>query len=277
LKKLKKFFKFFLWALLIGLMVWWATLEPSNNRDWQIDVSKLAYATINDNIVTVYNIRNFDYRSEFEYTPRYYNKSFDLNKLDSVDLIASYWMGPNIAHTFLSFGFDDKDYLAISIETRKEKTESYSTLKGFFRQYELYYVVSDERDVIRLRTNYRKDPPEDVYLYRVLGTKDDAKRMFLEYIYKINQLQNHPEFYNSLTTNCTTNIWLNSLVNADHVPFSWKILASGHVPEFLYNNGRLKTHRLSFSELQKKSKINLRAIQADKSIDFSSRIREGLI
>lgn len=277
MKKLKKFFKFFLWALLIGLMVWWATLEPSNNRDWQIDVSKLAYATINDNIVTVYNIRNFDYRSEFEYTPRYYNKSFDLNKLDSVDLIASYWMGPNIAHTFLSFGFDDKDYLAISIETRKEKTESYSTLKGFFRQYELYYVVSDERDVIRLRTNYRKDPPEDVYLYRVLGTKDDAKRMFLEYIYKINQLQNHPEFYNSLTTNCTTNIWLNSLVNADHVPFSWKILASGHVPEFLYNNGRLKTHRLSFSELQKKSKINLRAIQADKSIDFSSRIREGLI
>ncbi len=262
--------------MFLGLFIWLATLEPSNDREWQRDVAVLSYADIEGDKVTVHNIRHFDYRSEFDYTPRYYNKTYDLTKLDSVDLITTYWMGPSIAHTFLSFGFNDEDYLAISIETRKEKSEKYSTFKGFFRQYELYYVVADERDVIRLRTNYRKDPPEDVYLYRVLGSKEDAKRMFMEYIQKINALKNHPEFYNSLTTNCTTNIWLNSRVNPDHLPFSWKILASGYVPDYLYEKKRLVTHNLSFAELHKKSKINARANTADKAIDFSRQIREGL-
>lgn len=276
MKRIFRLLKYFLIALFLGLFIWLATLEPSNDREWQRDVAVLSYADIEGDKVTVHNIRHFDYRSEFDYTPRYYNKTYDLTKLDSVDLITTYWMGPSIAHTFLSFGFNDEDYLAISIETRKEKSEKYSTFKGFFRQYELYYVVADERDVIRLRTNYRKDPPEDVYLYRVLGSKEDAKRMFMEYIQKINALKNHPEFYNSLTTNCTTNIWLNSRVNPDHLPFSWKILASGYVPDYLYEKKRLVTHNLSFAELHKKSKINARANTADKAIDFSRQIREGL-
>jgi len=181
-------------------------------------------------------------------------------------------MGPDIAHTFLSFGFAGKDYLAISIETRKERHESYSSLQGFFRQYELYYVVADERDVIRVRTNYRRDPPEDVYLYRLKGATDNARHLFLAYMEKINALKERPEFYNTLTTNCTTNIWMHSRVNPGHPPFSWKILTSGHVPRLLYEAGRLDTS-VPFTELQRRGRINSLAQAADKAEDFSQRIR----
>ena len=131
--------------------------------------------------MTVHNIRNFDYRTETDFTPRYYDRTFDLRKLDSVDLVSVYWMGPAIAHLFVTFDFGD-DHLAISIEARKERTEGYSTLGGFFRQYELIYIVGDERDVIRLRTNYRKDPPEDVYLMRLKAPIENGRRFFLEYM-----------------------------------------------------------------------------------------------
>ena len=223
-------------------------------------------------LATVRNIRNFDYRSETDFTPRYYDRTFDLRKLESVDLFAVYWMGPHIAHTILSFGFEGGEHLAVSIETRKEKNESYSALGGFFRQYELFYVVADERDVIRLRTNYRKDPPEDVYLYRLHGPAENGRRLLREYLHKINALRSEPEFYNTLTANCTGNIWLHSRVNPGHLPFSWKLLASGHVPEYLHQAGKLDP-RVSFEELARASHINARARAADQAPDFSRRIR----
>ena len=259
-------------AVFALLLVCWSTLKPSNNRDWQAEVTVLPYATIDGDRVTVHNVRNFDYRSETDFTPAYYDKTFDLSQLDRVDLLAVYWMGPQVAHIFLSFEFGGHDHLAMSIEARKLRGEGFSTLKGFFRQYELYYVVADERDVIRLRTNYRKDPPEETHLYRINGDIADGRRMFLAYLNKINTLKDHPEFYNSLTTNCTTNIWLQSRVNPDHLPFSWKILISGHVPEYLYESGRLDT-TLPFAELQRRSIINARAQAADQAEDFSQRIR----
>ncbi len=254
------------------LLAWWATLAPSNDREWQPDLARLAHATIDGDRVTVHNIRNVDYRSEFDYTLAWYDKSFDLRKLEGVDLVAVYWMGPAIAHIFVSFAFAGGDHLAISIEARKEKGEGYSTLKGFFRQYELYYVVADERDVIRLRTNYRQDPPEDVYVYRMRGSVDNGRRLFTAYINKINDLSRSPEFYNTLTTNCTTNIWVHSKVNPEHPPFSWKILASGYVPQYLYETGKLDT-RLPFAELQRSAYVNLQAKRADGAPDFSQRIR----
>jgi len=257
------------------LLTWWNSIPPSNDRDWQTDVAKLAYAEVDGNRVTVRNIRNFDYRSEFDYTPAYYDRTFDLDKLRSVDLVAVYWMGPAIAHTFLSFGFEDGAQLAVSIETRKEKNEAYSTLKGFFKQYELYYVVADERDVIRLRTNYRKDPPEDTYIYRVHGPTENARRIFMAYIGRINQLNAKPEFYNTLVDNCTTGIWMNSRINPGHLPFSWKILASGYVPQYLYEHGRLDGST-SFETLQRLSHVNRRAQDADQAPDFSQRIRAGV-
>jgi Ca2+/Na+ antiporter len=261
-------------ALFAALLVWYFSIEPSNERDWQTDVAVLPYATVEGDMVTVHNIRNFEYRTETDYTPAYYDKRFDLNKLEGVDLIAVYWMGPAIAHVFLSFAFEGGDHLAVSIETRKEKGEAYSTVKGFFRQYELYYVVADERDVIRLRTNYRHDPPEEVYVYRAAGTNGAGRRLFMEYISRINAIKATPEWYNSLTTNCTTNIWKISRVNPQHLPLSWKILASGYVPEYLYEHGRLVTGGLTFPELQSRVHVNDRAHAADTAEDFSRRIRE---
>lgn len=259
-------------VLFVALLAWFFSIEPSNDREWQEDVAVLPYATIEGEKVTVHNIRNADYRSETDYTPAYYDKRFDLSKLEGVDLVAVYWMGPAIAHTFVSFAFAGGDHLAISIETRKKKGDAYSTIKGFFRQYELYYVVADERDVIRLRTNYRRDPPEDVYLYRTQGPIENGRRMFMEYMKQINALRAKPDFYNTLINNCTTDIWYNTLVNKEHLHFSWKILASGYVPEYLYESGRLDTS-VPFPELKQRAHVNARAQAADKAVDFSQRIR----
>lgn len=259
-------------AAFVLVLVWWQRIEPSNERDWQADVAKLSSATIEGDRVTVHDIRNFTYRSETDYTPAYYDRTFDLRELTGVDLIAVYWMGPAIAHTFVSFEFAGDRHLAISIETRKEKDEGYSTLKGFFRQYELIYVVADERDVIRLRTNYRHDPPEDVYVYRLKGSQEGARRLLLDYLREINSLTSRPEFYNTLTTNCTTNIWKHSLINDGHLRFSWKILASGYVPEYLYESGVLDT-TLPLEELRQRVHVNARAQAADGSAEFSRLIR----
>jgi Domain of unknown function (DUF4105) len=264
-----------LYLVLFAILLWrWTAIEPSNDRDWQPETARLAYADIAGDEVTLHNIRNFDYRTETDFTPAYYDKTFDLRQLDSVDLVASYWMGPAIAHIFLSFGFAGKDHVAISIEARKQRSEGYSTLGGFFRQYELYYVVADERDAIRVRTNYRRDPPEDVYLYRLRGAPENARRVLLDYLREINRLKDHPEFYNTLTTNCTSNIWLHSRVNPGHLPYSWQVLVSGHVPEYLHEHGRLDPS-LPFAELQRRSHINELAKAADKAEDFSRRIRAG--
>lgn len=258
----------------ISILVLYFSLSPSNKHHWQTDVEKLPYAAINGDLITVYNIRSFEYQSENEYSPAYYDKTFNLQELEGVDVIASYWMGDAIAHIFLSFAFSGGNHLAVSIEARKEKTEEYSTLKGFFRQYELCYIVADENDIIRLRTNYRKNPPEEVYLYRAKAPLENGQRLFLEYIHKINNLYNHPEFYNALTTNCTTNIWLNTHVNPDHLPLDWKILVSGYLPEYLYENNKLETYGLFFPDLKKRSKINDAAQNSSGVSDFSYLIRE---
>jgi hypothetical protein len=262
--------------LFAAILCWWLlAIQPSNDRQWQPDLAQLPYATVNGDTVTVHNIRNVDYRSEFDFSPAYYDKTFDLNTLEGVDLFAVYWMGPAIAHTIMSFNFGDKDHLAVSIEARKELKEGYSTIKGFFRQYELTYIVADERDVIRLRTNYRKNPPEDVYLYRLKAPKENVRRLFIEYLRKINELNVRPAFYNTLLDNCTTAIWFNTRVNPGHLPFSWKILLSGYVPEYLYESHGLTT-RLSFEELQRQAHINPVAQAADQLPDFSQRIRAAL-
>ena len=137
------------------VLLWWLSIEPSNERDWQPEVAVLPYATQDGDLVTLHNVRNFDYRTEQDFVPRYDDRTFDLRQLDAVDLIAVYWAGDAIAHIMLSFGFGG-DHVAVSIETRKEKGEAYSSIAGFFKRYELIYVVGDERDLIRVRTNYRR-------------------------------------------------------------------------------------------------------------------------
>ena len=258
-------------AVLVGLFF---RIPASNNRDWQPEVANLPYATINGDMITIHNIRNFDYRTETDFTPRWETRTYDLSKLDSVDLIAVYWGSKAIAHVMMSFGFAGKDYVTVSIETRKEKGENYSTLAGFFRQYELYYVVADERDVVRVRTTYRQ-PQEDVYIYRVNGPLGNLRRVFLDYIQSMNDLRERPSYYNTLTTNCTTSILFHTRMNPESPPMSWKVLLSGYVPDYLYELGRLDTAR-PFAELEKLSLVNVRAHAADRDPAFSQRIREGL-
>src|SRR5262245_48255609 len=263
----------FVLALALVVIVW-RMATPSNSRDWQPEVAVLPYADVDGDRVTVHNIRNFDYRTETDFTPAYYDRTFDLRRLDRVDLAAVYWIGPAIAHLFVTFGFGD-DHLAMSIEARKSRSKPYATIPGFFRQYELVYIVADERDVIRVRTNYRKSPPEEVYLYKVTGTPDKARRLFLDYIRDINEIREHPRFYNTLTTNCTTMILAHTAVNVSHLPYSWKIMLSGYAPEYAYDQGRLD-RSMPFAELMQRSHINAAAQAADKDPDFSKRIRANL-
>lgn len=256
------------------LAILFLRIPASNDRDWQPEVANAPYATINGDLITIHNVRNFNYRTETDFDARWEERTYNLSKLDSADIIAVYWAGKAIAHVMVSFGFAGKDFLTVSIETRKEKGESYSTLAGFFRQYELYYVVADERDVIRVRTTYRK-PQEDVYIYRVNGPIKNVRRIFLDYIKSINELHERPSYYNTLTTNCTTSILMHTRMNPESPPMSWKVLLSGYVPDYLYELKRIDTSR-PFAELEKLSRMNDRAHAADKDPAFSQRIREGL-
>ena len=257
-----------------ALVVLFLSIPASNNRDWQPEVAVTPYATVSGDRVTIHGVRNFDYRTETDFTPHWEDRTYDLSKLDSADIIAVYWAGKAIAHVMVSFGFQGKEYLAVSIETRKEKGEDYSTLAGFFRQYELYYVVADERDVIRVRTTYRQ-PQEDVYIYRTRAPVKNIRRIFLDYLQTMNDMHKRAQFYNTLTTNCTTSILTHTRMNLETPPMSWKVLLSGYVPEYLYDLGRIDTS-MPFPELEKISHVNAKAHAADKDPAFSQRIREGL-
>lgn len=257
-----------------GIVAWWLSIPASNDRAWQPDVAVLPYATVKGEQVTIHNIRNLNYRSETDFDLRHYDKTFDLNRLDAVDLIAVYWMGDAIAHVMVSFGFGETDFVVFSIETRKEKGEGYSTLKGFFKQYELTYIVADERDLIRVRTDYR-NPPEDVYLYRGRLTPENSRKFFMEYVRQINSLKENPEWYNTLTTNCTTDVVRLSRAYGGKARYNWKVLFSGYAPQYAYENGSLDT-RIPFEELRKLSYINPKTRAIGDDPQFSRKIRQGL-
>src|SRR5881394_2518688 len=220
----------------VVVLLWWSSLQPSNDRNWQPDVAVLPYADIVGNEVTIHNNRNCDYRSETDFDVRHYNKTFDLDKLATADFYMVYWGPPAICHTMLSFGFGDEGYVCISIETRKELGEGYSTIKGFFKQFELTYVVADERDLVRLRTNYRG---EQVHLYRLNTPPEIIRKVFLDYFKQVNSLKTHPEWYNALTGNCTSNIRGHTKPYAVKSRWSWKLVVNGYLDELTYDNGAL--------------------------------------
>jgi hypothetical protein len=256
-------------ALVLG---WWFTLQPSNDRDWQPDVALLPYAEINGSKITVHNIRNCDYRSETDFDVRHYDKTFDLDRLRAADLFMVYWGSPHMAHTMVSFGFEGGDYLCFSIETRKEKGEGYSAVKGLFRQFELTYVVADERDVVRLRTNYRQG--EEAYLYRLRGSSEQARRFFLDYVHRMNSLRQRPKWYSAVTDNCTTGIRTQRAAG-ERAPWDWRILINGHADTLLYERAAIATN-LPLAALKERAHINQRARAADKDADFSTRIRKDV-
>jgi hypothetical protein len=256
----------------IVVALWWTSIPASNTRDWTPDVARTARATFSGNRVTIENVRNFNYRSETDYDPRWETRTYDLNKIHGVDLFMSYWGPTEIAHTIVSWDFDDGQHLAISIETRKEKGESYSALRGFFRQYELYYVVADERDLVGLRTNYRG---EQVYLYRIRATPEQARALLVDYLDEVNQLADKPEWYNALTQNCTTTI----RGHVQHIgaggSMDWRLLANGHLDELLYERGQIDTS-MPLADLRSRSNITEKAKAVGDAPDFSARIRQAL-
>jgi len=256
----------------IFVLAWWLSLRPSNDRNWQPDVAVLSFADIAGKQVTVHNIRNCEYRTETDFVTRHYDKTFDLDDLRTVDLFLVTWGSPHIAHTMVSFGFQTGGYLCFSIETRKEVGESYSAVRGLFRQFELTYIVADERDVVRLRTNFRQG--EEARLYRIRMTPEQARTLFLDYLQRANALKEKAEWYNALTDNCTVAIRTQRAA-ADRQPWDWRMLVNGHLDQLLYERGTIATN-LPFADLQKRSQINPLARAADQDPDFSKRIREGL-
>jgi hypothetical protein len=210
--------------------------RPTNDADWETELAVPARVTIAGDDISIRDIRNFAYRSRDDFTPHYESNTYKLSALQTIDMIVSYWSGALIAHVFLSFGFTDGRNVAISIEIRRRKGQKYSSLAGFFRQYEMFYVVADERDLIGQRAVARG---EAVYLYR-LQIPDDIKReVFLSYLARIQHLAETPEFYNTLTNNCTTNIFKHANAGERRIPFNWKILASGYVDQYAYDLGIL--------------------------------------
>lgn len=263
-------------AFFSAVLIWWLLMPPSNNRDWQPDLTTLAWAEISGEKVTVHNIRNCDYRTETDFTVNHYDKTYDLSKLKGIDFFLVYWGSPKIAHTMMSFDFGADGNICFSIETRKEKGEDYSTVKGFFRQYEIIYVVADERDLVRLRTNYReKGKGEDVYLYRLNISPEISRKIFLSYLEEVNRLKSTPQWYNAMTGNCTTSIRRHTMPYNPDARLDWRLIVNGYIDEMLYERKFIDT-TLPFAELKKRSYINPRAKNLDKSMDFSRLIRVGI-
>ena len=262
----------FSFALVALILTWWLTLRPSNDRDWQPDLAVLPYADIEGNRVTIHNIRNCDYRTETDFEVRHYDRTFELDRLQGADLYMVYWGSPLMAHTMVTFNFEGNDNVCFSIETRKKRGDNYSAVKGLFRQFELTYVIADERDLVRLRTNYRQG--EEVYLYRLQSQPEQTRQLFLDYLHRANALRDRPEWYNAVTDNCTTAIRTQRAV-AKRAPWDWRVLVNGLGNELLYERGRLVTN-VPLAELKQRGHVNSRAKAADQSDDFSRLIRVGV-
>jgi hypothetical protein len=265
------------WQQFVGCLIcfllvlsWWLTLRPSNNRPWQTDVSKLASVDIDNGQAIIHNFRQCDYRTESDYTCTWSTVDVDLAQIQGVDLFMNYWGSPWIAHTIVSFDLGRGQHVAFSIETRKQGGQTYSALRGFFRQYTLISLVSDERDLVRLRTNYRYG--EDLYLYRTRATPAFARSLFLDYAAMTNRLDTRPQWYNAITHNCTTEIFTFETMKSQ--PLDWRILLNGKADEMEYQRGELAGD-LPFPELKQRAYINPAARAADQDPQFSARIREG--
>lgn len=255
-----------------AILAWWLTLAPSNDLAWQPDVARLPTATIEGSLLTIRNVRSFVYKGENDFIEHWDTRTYDLDKLIGVDLFISFW-GPTLyGHTIASWEFSDGQHLAVSIETRKEKGETYSALRGFFRQYELYYVVADESDPVAVRTNHRG---ERVELYRMIASEEEDRALLLDYVREMNTLAEKPRWYNALTHNCTTTIWHHAKAVGSDLPFDWRLVANGHLIDLAYERGTVNT-AVGLENLKRQSDITARARSAGDSAEFSKAIRKEL-
>jgi len=257
---------------LLALLVWWHGIAPSNGRLWASDVDRVSYGQIQGSVVTLHNVRDFVWRSETDFDERWQTRQYDLDRLVSVDMFLSYWMGPAIAHTLVSFGFDDGRHVSFSVEIRKERHEEFSAIGGFFKQFEMALIAAEESDIIRTRTNARG---EDVYLYSVALPKPAMQALFLSYVQQGNELRDSPRFYNTLTANCTTIVYDMMSHIVEGLPWDWRILASGYLPEYVFAQGALAPGH-TLDELRRLGHVNERALAQQDGEDFSLLIRRGV-
>lgn len=262
------------WAVAVWLglltitLLWWFSLRPKLDRDWAVGLDVLPRVEIDGDALRIRNFRNFNYTEDGEPIPRYEERTFDLAQLSSVDYFLSHWSGPLMAHTLATFSFGDDQFLCLSVEARRQRWQSYSPLRGMFRAYELMFVVGDERDIVWVRTNVRR---ERVYMYRIHMPRENLRRLLLDYLDRAEKLVTTPAWYNSVTSNCTTN-----LVYHRYSKAPWwtrpHIFLNGLSARAMYRLGLLDTS-IPFSELQSRCAIRERALTAGDSPDFSRQIR----
>jgi Domain of unknown function (DUF4105) len=257
--------------LCAGIIVAWLQIKPSHDRDWVASVAKLPSVTFEGDQAKVRNIRNFDYKTEKDFSVRYYDKTFDLNKIESIDYILVYWDGNEaVAHTILSFGFSDGEYLSVSVETRLERGEPQSGLRGLFKQYESIYILGDEKDLLRLRTNYRK---EDVFLYPTTADPQIVRKMFKAIMERVNQIASEPEFYNTLSHSCFTSLASDfEKIIARRSFFDYRRIANGYSDEILYENGWIDS-KLSFEDTKRLHYVNQYVTADVDDVNYSIKIR----
>jgi hypothetical protein len=259
-------------VMFFGVVAWWISIPPSHDRDWRPEVAVMPRAVIDGDRVRLTGVRNFDYRSRSDFTVRYEEREVSLSHLMALDFYVSYFTEGPVGHTFVSFVFDNAPPLAVSIETRPEVGEGFAPVASLFKQFELIYVVGAERDVVGVRTNHRHEP---VYLYRLNTSADDARRLLMVYLTRINELADRPEFYHLLTNSCTINIVRYANAAGRRGRFDIRHLFNGLIDSYLYHSGRIET-TLPFDELRRGSLINEAAQAADGAADFSQRIRLSL-
>jgi hypothetical protein len=259
------------WCVCFAItLIWWFSLKPPATAEWQADVAQVATAEIMGDVVTFYNVRDFEYRSAADFTPRWITRHVKLSSITGIDIAINYWGSPWMAHPIVSFHFSDSPPLAFSIETRKRNGQSYSAIGGLYRQYSLTCIVAEERDVLGVRAVHRKG--EDVYLYRTTLSAEKARTRLLEYIATINSFSEKPRWYNAITTNCTTGI-RSQHTQGDRIPWDWRILVNGKGDEMMYEIGAFKTGGLTFPKFKQRAHANAAIIAADGTPDFSARIR----
>ncbi|GAL87377.1 hypothetical protein MYP_4607 [Sporocytophaga myxococcoides] len=258
----------------VGLIFWWLTIKPSHKREWRPEVAVMPRATINGDTIHISGYRNFVYKSYNDFTVRLEERDYLLSHLTSVDFFISYWHVGPVGHTFVSFNFDNALPLCISIETRPEVGEGFAPIASLFKQFELIYVVGDERDIVGVRTNHRH---EEVYLYPIRIAPENARKLLLIYLSRVNQLADHPEFYHLLSNNCTINIVRYANKAGRKGRFYLYHFLNGFIDQYLYYRGFINT-KMPFEELRKLSKINdvAQAGEAEHSQDFSKNIRANL-
>ena len=257
------------WGLLLG---WWATILPRADRIWQPDMAHIADARIAGDVLTVANVRHFDWRSDTDFTPAWETRRYRLSHLTGADLFLSYWAGESIAHAIVSFTFADSDPLAFSIEIRKEKGEIYAPIAGFFKSYELALIAADERDIVKVRSNVRG---EDVRLYRLDIRRETALGLLREYAALSRDLTAAPRWYNTLTANCTTVIFGMARRLDPRVAMDWRILLPGHLPEYLRRHDFV-SRAVPLKTLVARAHIGARAAAPPPDAGFSARIRQGV-